>query len=113
MTDLVEFLRARLDEDHRVAEAAVDHLSAQMSYVEVYIQQATDHIDRFTPARVLAEVAAKRRLIDQIVPKVEAYWRAVNSEWGCEYDDPDGDDVLKILALPYASHSEYDESWRP
>lgn len=80
---------------------------------DISARDCAEHIALHDPARVLAEVESKRRLLDEIVPKVESYWNAVSSEWGCEYDDPDGEDVLKLLALPYASHKDYREEWRP
>jgi hypothetical protein len=57
---------------------------------------AADHIARHDPARVLAEIEAKRRIVDL-------------TEHGC------GDDyqrVQRALALPYADHPDYDERWK-
>jgi hypothetical protein len=82
MTDLVEFLRAALDEDERVARVATPgpwrldaglRLPEQIDVVSVdYFTVCEDledtdaaHIARHDPARVLAEVAAKRKLLDE------------------------------------------------
>jgi hypothetical protein len=96
MDDLVKFLRARLDEDAEPCEGASEYVDC-----------------RDLSERRARDVEAKRRLVDEIVPRVKAMWWTVNSEWGCDPDDPDGEDILKILALPYADHPDYDEVWRP
>lgn len=57
------------------------------------------HIARWHPARVLAEVDAKRQIIDRCVD-------AFNDEQDMVHD------VLRLLALPYTSHPGYDERWR-
>ena len=126
MTDLAEWLLARIAEDEDVARAAIlpqygqngewltfddkEHLSrttvfarnwddklgqaceTEMSWIG---RGARDHIARWDPARVLAECEAKRRLI--ALGEKDSYW----------------DDVLRILALPYADHPDYREEWRP
>jgi hypothetical protein len=76
------------------------------------------HIARWDPARVLAECEAKRRI-------VAIHARDYGHECPGEGEDPimipagwygsDGCrdcDVLRLLALPYASHPDYREEWR-
>jgi len=123
LDDLLAFLRARLDEDERSAVAA----AGQPSYYDWEVHEAdsheqpevrvkgkthqvaggiddstAEHVARHDPARVLREVEAKRRLI----------------QW-CEWmvgDFRGSDvwkDVLPLLALPYADHSDYRDKWRP
>lgn len=61
-----------------------------------------EHIVRHDPTRILAEVKAKRRIID----RYENY----------DTDAPELDvprSVLEALALPYADHPDYQELWRP
>lgn len=66
------------------------------------------HITRHDPARVLAEVDAKRRILDlwREEPKAAelgwdvGWWNAV-------------DEVLQLLALPYAAHHDYRPDWAP
>lgn len=75
-----------------------------------------EHIAEFDPARVLAEVDAKRRIIDQYeqLRADVAHWRGlgdedaapVATEWA--YGE-----VVKMLALPYADRPGYLEEWRP
>jgi hypothetical protein len=84
MSDLVEFLRARLDEDQR----ALTELAGAMQ--------------DYGSARVLAEVEAKRELINELT-----------------LNEPRPDDevkverMLELLALPYADHPDWREEWRP
>lgn len=128
MTDLITFLKARLDEDARVRA----RLSPCHDILEI------------AKVRLLAEVAAKRAIIDEHAPE----WR--NVEWPhdqdgtgkaqvcrrCQnaehtyWDPPVGEagvlpegfvtpyvlapcTTLRLLALPFASHPDYQESWRP
>jgi hypothetical protein len=57
-----------------------------------------EHIARWDPARVLAEVNAKRRILDEAV-RLMSY---------------DGEfQFLELLALPYADRPGYREEWRP
>ena len=70
------------------------------------------HIALHDPARVLAEVDAKRRIID-------AYELATRAA----VDDPLNDEAVfyakglersvLLLALPHAGHPDYREEWRP
>lgn len=121
--ELVGFLRARLDEDEQVARASEQrpwlHASTAPPSGWVYVESGRDavhevarvrvagnaeHIARHDPARVLREVEVKRQLLEA----VEEYL----------HDHEDGPDpmsaiTLRLLALPYANHPDYDESWRP
>ncbi|WP_375490209.1 DUF6221 family protein [uncultured Jatrophihabitans sp.] len=107
---MTRFVLARVDEDERVARSAVDKIeatypagdydtafgwsvTATSSYASsphddgpLYVLGAPD------PRRVLAECAAKRRIVEQ-------------------FADVDG--LLPLLALPYAGHPDYDASWPP
>ena len=64
------------------------------------------HIARHDPARVLAECAAKRR----IVVNLEEF--RGESSWDDE-KNVNGLYLLRLLALPYADHPAYREDWRP
>ncbi|MFJ4837162.1 DUF6221 family protein [Streptomyces sp. NPDC088746] len=136
MDDLVQFLRARLDDDSAAARAAswdedgdrwdtqhqgqwsvIDHTDDGV--IEVPPHAANDagvaqHMARHDPARVLREVEAHRLLLKR-------------------YDEPETSpdlpdsmnkltsgvqrqvlaDVFRVLALPYADHPDYQETWKP
>ena len=82
---LTDFLLARIAED----EKAVRGIRAPWWMENTPLD----------PARVLAEVAAKRRIVEH-----------------CEVDhlvaSPGDPYVLQLLALPYADHSDWREEWR-
>jgi len=92
VSDLTGFLLARIAEDEEEARTPV---------------RSDGQIARFQ-ARVLAECEAKRRIVER--------WRLYSD---AEYPDYEGgyssamDDVLALLALPYADHPDYEEQWTP
>lgn len=117
MTDsLAQFLFARLDEDEQAARRAGDSFR-QIGETGILVATEGDqveecatanwggiaeHIVRHDPARVLAEVDAKRRLIGWVL------------RWPLRPHPPSSvDGVLELLALPYASHLDYREEWKP
>jgi hypothetical protein len=116
MDDLIAFLRARLDEDAAAARRAGDSFR-QIGETGVIVATEGDraeecasanwagiaeHIVRHDPARVLAEVDAKRQIIDWVL------------EWPMRPHPPSSvDGVLERLALPYADHPDYKDAWRP
>lgn len=73
-----------------------------------------EHIACWNPARVLAEVDAKRRIIDR-------HEDALARRDDHDYSSPTAhvqaeeyrDWVLPLLALPYADRPGYQEEWRP
>ncbi|MEU6397860.1 DUF6221 family protein [Streptomyces cinnamoneus] len=118
---LVQFLRARLDEE--VAEAAKlddgddwemepwqvrrDETGAWDSYAYL----------RIAKARVLAEVDAKRQIVS-LHSDPTGHSCSVKDETGYElnFADVGGGEActtLRLLALPYASHPDFGEDWRP
>ena len=98
---LVEFLRARLDEDEAAAKAWLPFGNPDAA--------ARVHIARLDPGRVLREVEAKRRLIADY----EVY------DASARYPDSEGGiaiglgTAVELAALAYADHPDYDEAWRP
>lgn len=120
---LIDFLRAQLDEDERVALAAggKEWTSRTSGYdggavelaapdreedaIVVYAEgrpsaEEATHIAEFDPVRVLAEVTAKRA----IITACEASYR--------ESDDyPGWEGAVYWLAQPYADRDGWDEQW--
>ncbi len=73
-----------------------------------------EHIARHDPARVLRDVASKRRILTEVVAQIDGMDQQIISEWGSSQDEPDESHLLlKLLAAPYDSHPGYDEAWRP
>nr|BEK68840.1 hypothetical protein KPHV_60670 [Kitasatospora purpeofusca] len=130
---LEAFLKARLAEDEAVArEASPDRAShwqrggdpkAPLDVIDsrgqrvVYYEgrplsgQAT-HIARHDPARVLAEVDAKRR----VLVRYEEERAIQTSGMGgllTKYLVPRYEEIIRLLALPYADHPDYRPEWAP
>lgn len=122
MSDIVEFLRARLDEDEQAARAAFSgqadpeegwgaersewyrHTTITPHVGMIHESVQAEHIVRWNPARVLAEVEAKRRTLVRCeeemlsgIPRLVHF--ATQTVWE--------------MVKPYADHPEYDEAWRP
>lgn len=134
--ELIAFLHARLDEDAAVARAASDgpwrsaagpektwqshrdliHPVATWDrmvgapVIMTAMQADADHIARHDPARVLADIEAKRRII-----RAHGKW----CDGRCEAPYPEGGfDAahywsIKSLAAAYAGHPDYREEFRP
>lgn len=96
MTDLIEFLRARLDEDAERWRHLADQ--GEQGYWDFH----------------LAEVDAKRRLLAVHTFERKPGAHDCPGEWAGYSDDPDEPcPTLRLLALPYADHPSYREEWRP
>jgi hypothetical protein len=99
---LTDFLLARIAEDERAARDAV---RATMRG-EISRSDFPAHVQHFistaTPARVLAECEAKRRIAERC-GRVGALMPSEHLAQG----------VLSLLASPYADHDDYREEWRP
>jgi uncharacterized protein DUF6221 len=117
--DLVAFLKARLDEDEQAARDAHYEGQRWLSEEEDVCRWPDDelvhiadrkrdarHIARWDPARVLAEVQAKRRLLTQFELRGNSVRATVHPSTGGVWDD-----LLRLLALPYASHPDYRSEW--
>jgi hypothetical protein len=141
---LIEFLTARLDEDEAVAEAAAkdaagyshgypndpitkwrinderdlfaDHVFLAGGAYGGIDEKISAHLVRHDPARVLREVAAKRRVMERHRPSEASQSTAYCA--GCAHD-PEGwpefelDDCpeLRDLASAWSHHSDYREEW--
>ncbi|WP_405461626.1 DUF6221 family protein [Streptomyces sp. NBC_00101] len=126
---LVQFLRARLDEDEAAARAADDELSNVFTRIEVFdAEMAADerHIMQHRPAQVLREVEAKRRIVDAHGPDHECISLTGSGDasvvdgkpWALWELEHTGDAeqpcfILRCLALPHADHPAYLPEWRP
>lgn len=121
--ELVTFLRARLDEDEAVARR-VKSSWRQIGETGVIVASEggraeecangnwagiAEHIVRHDPERVLAEVEAKRQILDQN-ERYTAERRRMMGGW-----DPQSDDspILAALATVYADHPDYRPEWAP
>lgn len=118
---LAEFLAARLDEDEQTARDWQRHKQAlteqfmndpRRKHVRLRREPVTDaqmaefsYTDRFDPDRMLAEVESNRRIMAEVLADCEAGMLDPHGGiWG---------KTLRLLALPYADHDDYQETWRP
>lgn len=131
---LTEFLLARIAEDEAKARAAggqvwaslnrswdspdvrdIAAMSGQTERLFAVPMDYDEHVARHDPARVLAECEAKRRILE-LHPESPRYiyeQTMADPEPTEVYAGTDVPHELLWLALPYADHPDYDESWRP
>ncbi|MBX7464946.1 DUF6221 family protein [Streptomyces sp. NPDC057910] len=125
--DLVQFIRGRLDEDASRASNWHDleceihthlgtGLAAAVAASRMFADVPGAVCDCGGPARVLADVEAKR----QILAECSDWYDKVNASTTEKYPMPDlagrfevAMPILRLLALPYADRSDYREEWRP
>lgn len=135
MSDIVEFLRARLDSIERNYEDAPEFIEDVDSVrgpgwgrrdcpicdyetgggtETVTEDEWYEHADRMHErSYMLADVEAKRRIVEQHAGDDAHECAGESDPWGratvFEMNCP----TLRLLALPYADHPDYDEAWRP
>lgn len=130
--EIVEFLTACLDEDERIArgadpgpwkseslgrhDQAAIKLAAPTSLIQFDGSRAAAngmHVSRHDPARVLREINAKRRIIDEIVPRMNQMDDQLEAEFGTPRSpEPyESGNLLRLLALPYSDRDGYQEEW--
>ena len=103
VTDLTEFLLARIAEDEAVAERGRRHNGRGTFENDNYGCLLVD------PARILAECEAKRRIVeDAIAADDHDPSDAYADGYRCALER-----VCEILALPYADHPDHRQEWRP
>jgi len=100
MTDIIAFLEARVAEDEAAAGEAAAGEPDESGPGHQAIRTRLE-VSPFTAARVLAECAAKRKILEN-VPLVTD----IPSQMGGTSDY-----VLMCLASVYSWHPEYQEGW--
>lgn len=147
MDDLIAFLRARLDDDERIAQQArgaewhdgcpqaIEHDECGCWIVENRpatgrvivvggesggVLEAADaqHMIQQDPKRVLADVAAKREIIEAHPSgrdhhEGQDYCLECGPSWNGNQPRGYPCTTIRLLALPYAGHPDYQESWKP
>lgn len=110
----------------RQAVWAGDGIATVCEMLDEYDSASPAHIARHDPARVLAEVEAKRKIVSlhrhvAASPTVRMYEEKGERPFGCVIcADHDGViwpagwcDTLSLLALPHAEHDDYRAEWLP
>lgn len=127
--DLSRFLRARLDEEAALAHGAspgpwhVNDESDEVLAVDgvtvadgfalsgKQLRATAAHIARNDPPTILFEVDIKRQLADRAAQT--RAWAVGESGAVAGPAVTLANDILRILALPYADHPDYQEGWKP
>ena len=140
MDDLITFVRARLDEREKAAQAMqrvyptpwdipdrgwmarvtadgpnfleVVRIEQDQAPEDAYLADVIEHVWRNAPDYALDDIESKRRI-------VELY--AEHSEYddpGTSYEHATGricglGEAVRLLAIPFAAHPDYREEWRP
>jgi hypothetical protein len=110
VNELAEFLLARIDEEGSLANSA--HKDAQtLGPITDDLRADPDdhrvgHMFRWSPARVLADCEAKRRIVEDYLAQLNSHQSGWDARTPRDYP-------LRALALPYADHADYRDEWRP
>lgn len=135
MSDIVDFLTARLDDDERIAadliagprwraeSNSVWEVDDDDQVCRAGTAEDAEHIARHDPARVLADVAAKRAILashrEALVEERDMH----EIDWPTEQRGrvEQAAAAAKVgvlraavesLAQPYADHSDFDPAWK-
>lgn len=105
MTELTNWLLEQIDADFECAGGGADGARIKRAVHDSLTCYTDDllFVARWSPQRVLADCAAKRRIVEQYAPALDGDPNSVPLlTW-----------ILKLLALPYADRPGYLEEWRP
>ncbi|MFE1949991.1 DUF6221 family protein [Streptomyces sp. NPDC059524] len=111
MDDLVQWLRAQLDEDERVNQSLEDWHAMGCESIPVAGYNGPFPCDCGVPGRIEREIDAKRQMLGYLFPALEQTDQLIEGEWN-GHDDLAGK-LLSLLALPYADRPGYRDDWRP
>lgn len=130
MNGIAAFLNARLDEEEREAEYALERLS-ECAGIQVsdpddggdigHMVAYSFHALRHNPARVLREVEAKRVILEWHYPGLPWAHDAPEGLEICAGEEGDGDTwqmatrwpcpQIRALAAIWSGHPDYDPDW--
>lgn len=125
----LRFLRARLDDEERGAQAAhgpvdgplcvkwwtPEEIKTRLCDDQIHMSDA-GHMAYWTPSRVLAGVEAKRETIRLYEGAVEFVESMKEHGIDATHYKVAAESYLNVMrrdAFVYAGHEDYDESWRP
>ena len=118
---LTEFLLERIVEDEEAAQSVLDarpegRYSDGAWAVANLPEPTCSHVLRHGPIRVLAECEAKRRIVEEV------HYDGRSGDYVAPWCTTCSDDenlvnlpcpTLRLLALPYADHPDYQPEWKP
>lgn len=106
MASLPKFLRARIEEDEKVARSALAEAwdfavsepeSAAAGKAAEFAAAQRTYLLQLGPERMLVECETKRRILEVAKSSSSTVTRA----------------LLELMAVPYARHQDYKKDWRP
>lgn len=120
---ITEFLTARLDEDEstaRMADSASSHpgeVDGEPAAATPFLPQQQRHIDRWSPTRVLVDIAAKRTIVETYEELARVLAKASdggNADEAIVTRNLFAGLQVAVLAhaMTYANHPDYREEWR-
>jgi DNA-binding transcriptional LysR family regulator len=115
VSDLTDFLLARIAEDEAVARAVPSgqyRVSANPGVGQLAVDRATDQFARWNPARVLAECQAKRRVVEEWRDGIAEFARDVVDGRHADWRSDGYERAIYWLATAYADHPDYRDEWR-
>jgi hypothetical protein len=110
VNELAQFLLARIAEESALAEAA-DRDAQLLRPITDDLRAGPEdhrvaHMFLWSPARVLAECEARRRIVEDYLAQLDSH----RSGWDARTPR---DLAVRALGLPYAAHPDYRADWRP
>jgi hypothetical protein len=119
MSDLADFLLARIAEDEAVAVQLADlwaktYYAVDPDALAPGVREGVDAVFAAAnagPARIRTEIHIKRRLVELCT---SGAGRTTSDPAGREQVDGPADlQILRLLALPYVGHPDYRSEWLP
>lgn len=101
--EIVEFLTAQLKADLIGIGLWTDDAVIQVPGIGSVVDRA------FSKDHLLADITARLRILQELLPDIEAADRLIEGEWG-DSDDL-ADRLLRLFASVYAAHPDYREEW--
>ncbi|MGZ4565945.1 MAG: DUF6221 family protein [Blastococcus sp.] len=111
MSDLVEYLLARIAEDDVVAFSAAreeELFGSLAQYAEGDDDPRLTHAARWRPERVRIDAVTRKQIV-QMHGETQHACTGVDSHGTAAAPCP----TLRLLALPYAGYPGYRDEWRP
>lgn len=137
-TTLAAWLNARLDEDYEIAYGAAPSpwkegggwdgtMSGARSVLDRHGEPTADcyyggtygHVLHFDPTRVLADIEAKRRVVELHAPRESKsedgtmVCSSCGDQGCCGHGETPPCNTLRTLALSYRDHPEWSADWLP
>ena len=111
--DLTEFLCARLDEVEAAANAVAGAALDAHWTPESIAEDERTRVARYGPARVLREVEAKRRIVEDYRIAASAVMRTENASDSMYAGRDAFRSACVTLAAVYSDHPDYRQEWKP